>query len=65
MLTLIFNKTISINFKAAHNEIEQCMGGWWVTELEADIKWQNLLLYCNSNPIQHKNQNQLRDLWKI
>lgn len=35
-----------------------------MTELEVDIKGQNLLLYCNSNPIQHKNQNQLRDLQK-
>lgn len=33
-----------------------------MTELEADIKWQNLFMYCNSDPIQHKNQNQLRDL---
>lgn len=35
-----------------------------MTELEADLKWQNLLLYCNSVPIQHKNQNQLQDLQK-
>lgn len=62
MFTLIFNKTISIYFKAAH--IMKLSSVWEVGEWEVDIKWQNLLLYCNSNPIQHKNQNQLRDLQK-